>query len=134
MLKAHMAKGYSFESFGADVGVSRDTLFMWAQRWADFADAKRIGQELSRKCLEGVGLGLAVGEIKGSTTAWVFMMKNMHGWQDNIAIESHGTIDVRTSSVASLEQVRAALAQDPFSQDIEAEFERKESVEDDSAR
>ena len=25
---------------------------------------------------------LALGEVKGSASAWIFMMKNLHGWKD----------------------------------------------------
>ena len=40
LLQDHMAKGFSFETFGAVAGVCRATLYNWLHEHADFKQAK----------------------------------------------------------------------------------------------
>lgn len=46
MLIQHMAKGHSFESFGGveSVWVGRSTLYEWADKYPEFANAREIGK------------------------------------------------------------------------------------------
>lgn len=79
----HMALGASFKSFGGIVGVSKQTLYDWCQRHSEFAEAKDIGRAKSELFWINLGKKLSLGELKGSASAWIFMMKNLHGWSDN---------------------------------------------------
>ena len=79
----HMSEGGSFKSFGGIVGVSKQTLYDWCQRHSEFAEAKDIGRAKSEFFWINLGKKLALGEVKGSAVAWIFMMKNLHGWNDN---------------------------------------------------
>lgn len=88
----HMSEGFSFESFAANVGTSRDVLYDWAKANIDFADAKKQGHDLSLKWWEGVIRAGVCGKIKGFSAAMaIFAMKNKHGWRDVQEIEQHST-------------------------------------------
>lgn len=93
MLIKHMEKGFSFESFGADVDCGRATLYRWEKEHEEFRDAKKIGHEKAFKKLEMAGLGMAFGKTKGNSTAWLFTMKNRFGWRDTHVIEFEGEVE-----------------------------------------
>lgn len=42
-LVEHMKRGLSFESFGASIGVSKETLYTWLKRHPQFLDARKQG-------------------------------------------------------------------------------------------
>ena len=80
----HMAKGLSYESFAAIIGVHRDTLYEWEKKHDVFSDSKKIGLG---KCLlfyETIGIQGMMGKIAGfNATTWIFKMKNRFGWATN---------------------------------------------------
>jgi hypothetical protein len=49
LLVEHLKKGYSFYSFGGDVGASKQTLFTWVEKHPEFSEAKKIGEQLALK-------------------------------------------------------------------------------------
>ena len=62
----HMAQGYSFESFGANVGCGRRTLFDWVDKYPDFKEAQKQGYEKGKKLFEGILMAKVRGiEAKG---------------------------------------------------------------------
>jgi hypothetical protein len=63
-LIAHMREGGSFESFGANVLASKQTLYTWTEVHPEFLDAKKIGTQLSLKFYEGVAKMQALGQLK----------------------------------------------------------------------
>lgn len=71
MLIDHMSKGLSFESFGAVVNVTVDTLDLWLVEEPSFDNAEKIGS-LHRKLLwEKMGLIGAQGKATGfDRQAW----------------------------------------------------------------
>ena len=82
----HMKKGYSFESFGAEVPgyVHCATLYRWAEAHDEFREAKKIGTILSLKYWERLGMLGCKGKIKGfNVAAWYINMKNKHLWSDD---------------------------------------------------
>jgi len=56
MLIQHMEKGFSFESFAADIDCGSETMYGWARVHAEFSQAKKIGHEKGRKQLETIGM------------------------------------------------------------------------------
>lgn len=81
MLIAHMAEGYSFESFAANIRSYHEIMYDWCERHPDFLQAKKIGHDLSRKYYEQIGKGLTLGKIPGGSVAsWIFIMKNRFSW------------------------------------------------------
>lgn len=127
MLIDHMAQGYPFETFAAQLGTHRYTLYRWVDEHPAFSDAKKIGTEKSLGYMLDMGRKLATGEVQGNTAAWIFMMKNMHKWRDKHDVEVTGQVDLKHVAIANHAQLKEALAKDPFSSEeaIEVPFERK---------
>lgn len=86
----HMAEGFVFETFAAEIGVNRDTIYEWCRVHAAFSDAKKAGRELSYRWWMNVMRGNAVGKLKGNASSAIFVMKNCFGWRDTQAIEHSG--------------------------------------------
>lgn len=92
MLIEHMRNLHSFESFGADIGVHRDTLYEWCKKHKDFSDARKRGRTVLLKGMENIGKGLFTGKIKGNVVAWLFYMKNTTPWRDDPSGEGDDAI------------------------------------------
>jgi hypothetical protein len=85
-----MSKGMSFESFSGTIDTHRETLYEWAKQHKDFSDAKKLGREKSLIFYEKLGLSAQMGKIKGFIpSVHIFTMKNKHGWQDSINVNSN---------------------------------------------
>lgn len=97
MLVNHMAQGYSFESFGADINVSFRTLYNWADNYPQFLQAKELGLTKCRKFWEKLGIAGTAGQIPGfQSGTWMFNMKNRFGFQDIHRIDSrHVDVQIR---------------------------------------
>lgn len=83
MLIDHMAKGLSFECFGASIDVAGSTVFKWVHDFPEFSEAKEIAFEKSRLFWEKqgrAGLWQAENAPKFNSTVWVFNMKNRFRW------------------------------------------------------
>ena len=83
-LKDHMARGFSFLSFAAEVGVHTDTLYEWQRQNIEFSEAIKEGDVLSRRALEAIMVGNATGKIKGNPACAIFLLKNRfpREWKD----------------------------------------------------
>ena len=83
MLTDHMSKGYPFETFAGIIRVAKSSIYKWANEFAAFSEAKKLGESLCYMHWMRVGQGLAHGKIKGNVTAWIFIMKNICHWRDH---------------------------------------------------
>lgn len=84
LLIAHMKKIRSYESFGAVIGVNRDTLYEWEKEHPEFSDAKKIGRLHCRLGIEQLFLLQATGKIKGGNAiSLIFFAKNVAGFRDD---------------------------------------------------
>lgn len=82
----HMKKGYSFESFGATMGISRDNVYEWAKKHPEFSEAKKLALDQSLLYWERQGKKGLWSHARGkqfNATVWIFNMKNRHNWRDN---------------------------------------------------
>ena len=88
----HMAKGLSFESFGAAVGVNQDTLHEWAKVHTPFSEAKKEAWSQNLLFWEEIGIKGMTGKIPGfNATIWIFNLKNRFKWRDvHHATEAEG--------------------------------------------
>lgn len=87
MLIDHVTQGMSFETFGVDLKVNRDTLQEWAKVHPDFSEAKKNAYDASFKFWERVGFAGMSGKIKNFNAAvWIFSMKNRFKWTDKVEI------------------------------------------------
>lgn len=81
----HMGSGYSFESFGAKIGVGRATIYRWIDLHSEFRDAKKVGFEKNLEWMERQAVTGMFTEHNGrklNTTLWIFLMKARHGLRD----------------------------------------------------
>jgi DNA-binding XRE family transcriptional regulator len=102
---AHMAQGFSFESFAGLVGVSKQTIYDWQEANPQFLDSKKIGIERARLFWERLGIENIInketmvrdedGNIQQTktslnSTVWIFNMKNRFKdeWKDRHEIET----------------------------------------------
>lgn len=68
LLMEHMSKGFSFTSFGGEIGRGRTTLFEWLDEHPEFRRAKDVGHEKAKKFFEAMAIGKMDGSIaKGDT-------------------------------------------------------------------
>jgi hypothetical protein len=105
MLIDHMAKGYSFESFGSVTDTCKDTLYEWVKVHPEFSDSKKRATEKSRYWWESQGIDNILNkkemtkDSEGNTVlvetslnaaAWIFNMKNRfkEEWRDKQEIET----------------------------------------------
>lgn len=94
LLIKHMSEGYSFETFGAHVNCSKDTLYRWRDEHPEFCEAKKQGESKARHWWEEKGAEGACGLIPNfNASVWIFSMKNKFGYRDTIDanIKSHHT-------------------------------------------
>jgi hypothetical protein len=75
MLIEHMNAGYSFESFGCIVNVSRTTLYKWSNAHPEFKEAKEIGEVHQQYFYERIGIDALLRPMKGfNASLWKFQM------------------------------------------------------------
>lgn len=94
MLFDHMKEGYSFETFGAIVGVCRETLYQWAKYNAAFHHAKAKGKLACQLRLENQAKQIAMGDVKGNSAMHIFRMKNMTTWREDAQPEEDEVEDM----------------------------------------
>jgi hypothetical protein len=77
-LIAHMAQGFSFDSFAAMIGTGRRVLYKWAKVHAEFAEAKAIGVVKLLLFLEKVALEALQRPAKTfNFPVWKWMMRGV---------------------------------------------------------
>lgn len=77
-LVEHMSQGYSFESFGAEIGTCKKTLYNWVKEHDAFLHAYEKGQLAARAWWERQGhkgMWEEKDAPKLNTALWIFMMK-----------------------------------------------------------
>lgn len=86
-----MQDGYSVTAFAGHIGVSRSTVFKWAEENPEFSDALKSAQALAAKWWEERLRNVAMtGE--GNATAAIFGVKNRSSkeWRDKVEQEHTG--------------------------------------------
>ena len=79
-----LSKGYSKEAVAGQIGVSKQCLYEWLERYKDFGDAVERGESASQFYWEDLGMRGTQGLIKGfNASSWMFNMKNRFGWAAN---------------------------------------------------
>jgi len=89
LLITHMSKGLSLESFGALIGVHRNTLYLWRDNQPEFAEAIQLGREKSLYFYETLGIQGMAGKIKGwNNGTFALIMANKHKWTNRTDVTS----------------------------------------------
>lgn len=105
MLIKHMARGLSFECFGAVVDASKQTLYDWCQANDEFLDAKQRGNELSRLFYEEAGINGMMNKIPFfNSNIWTFSMKNKFRdeWKDQFDVNEKSKKSIKISGDLNL--------------------------------
>ena len=82
----HMARGLSFESFGAKIDCHYDTLYEWVKVHLEFSDARKMGITKALYFFDQIGVAMSdprVDTTKSNTVSWIYQMKcrfNKFGW------------------------------------------------------
>ena len=84
----HFREGYSYESFGAEVGVSFQTVYAWEKKHKAFLEAKKKGRALQIKFWEKEGRKAMWGGKAMNPAIFIFTMKNICKWSDSPAPEA----------------------------------------------
>lgn len=108
LLIEHMSQGFSFLSFGGvvDPPCATSTLYEWMEAHPEFSEARKRGENASRRWWEIQG---AVGMHSKvfNSTVWIFNMKNRFKWADRSEISGPdgGPIAVRADEPLTPEEV-----------------------------
>ena len=106
----HMTKGLSFEAFAGVLGVTKQTLYNWAEENPQFLDSKKIGTEKARLWWEAKAIdylvnteestrdsegNMQVKKTSLNSTVWIFNMKNRfkEDWRDRQEVEGEITVN-----------------------------------------
>lgn len=92
----HMEKGFSYETFGADLNVSKQTVYDW-EIHPEFLDAKRRAFAKCQQWWEEKAAEYLVSEPKGATLntgVWIFNMKNRFRWTDRVEQNTNANVKV----------------------------------------
>ncbi len=114
MVKDHMSKGYSLESFCAIVDVGKQTLYSWIDAEPEFSDACELSREKARLYWEQKGIEGVNGKIRNfNAGVWTFWMKNRFKWHDNVQVTQDIKVeskeDTSTAKKLLIEAVRASI-------------------------
>jgi hypothetical protein len=88
----HMAKGYSYETFGASINVAQSTVKLWENN-QEFSAAKKEAFDKCRFFWESIGIQGIWSHKDGptlNTGNYVFQMKNRFKWTDRVEVQGSG--------------------------------------------
>jgi len=76
LLVDHMSEGKSYASFAAVIGVKRNTLYKWENKYPQWKEIKAVANDYRLLWVEENLIGMANGTIKGQAAAAIFYAKN----------------------------------------------------------
>jgi len=95
LLENHLAQGKSYLAFGAEINVTRETLYEWERVHEEFSDSKKRGILKSLKVWENRLEDGLLGKIPGfNTTLAIFLMKCRFG---NMGYRERDVVEVEHS-------------------------------------
>jgi transposase len=98
-----LSEGYSISGFAGLIGVSRQSIYQWAQDHPAFSDALNIAKAKSAKFWEDRHIAIAKG-AEGNVTATIFALKNRvaDDWREKVEVAHTGSVAVETRFVFEL--------------------------------
>lgn len=108
----HMSQGRSVVSFAAEVGVSKRTVYNWAQRIPEFADAIEHAQTLCERWWENKGQDSLDSGKSFNDRVYQLHMMNRFNWQLKEGKELSGEVSAITRQASEEEQAeRSRIAE-----------------------
>ena len=80
----YLAQGKSVTQLSARIGVSKSTIYLWAEQNSEFSDALRAGQELSEAYWEGELVDMMRDRDVNAPLVKLYFA-NRFGWSDRQA-------------------------------------------------
>ena len=109
LLTEHLSKGYSYETFIAQLPevATKKSLYDWEKAHPEFLIAKKRGLALSLQWWEEMGVKLMSGVIRGGApNIWIFVMKCRFSYIDTITdISSLPTEQIVELAKKALEKI-----------------------------
>jgi len=81
-LPERFAQGQSIEEVCRDMGISRQTFYVWMEKHKQFHDTVKKGLALSEAWWHTLGRAGASGKAQINPAVWIFNMKNRFNWSD----------------------------------------------------
>ena len=96
----YLSEGYSVTALAGHIGVSRSTVFLWAEKHEEFSDSLKTGQALAAEWWENRLRDVALTG-NGNATAAIFGVKNRSRaeWRDKHEIDHKSTDGSMTPKV-----------------------------------
>lgn len=85
-VKELMREGYSVTQIASKLEIHKDTLYEWAKVHPEFSDALKVGKMHLESWYTSLFKQMAVGKIKGSPAAAIWLSKNVLGWSDKVTL------------------------------------------------
>jgi len=95
-----MRGGVSFAAVAGALGVSRQTIYEWAEAHPEFSYTKSVGKAASQLFWERRLIDLSMG-IQGNASAVIFALKNRASldWRDMTEVKHDGGIVINVTPV-----------------------------------
>lgn len=91
----HMSQGFSFETFGATINVSRNTLYVWCKDHPEFDEARKIAMDKCQMWWEKTGHeGMFMGgkDTPFQAGMWNFNMSARFKWSQKVEQKVDATL------------------------------------------
>lgn len=95
MLIEHMAKGFSYETFGASINVAQSNVKNWEDAHPEFQASKKEAFDKCRLFWETAGIQGMWNTKDGpnlNVGNYVFQMKNRFKWTDRVEVQTNENI------------------------------------------
>jgi transposase-like protein len=111
--------GYSLTAFAGSIGVCRETVRQWRNKYPEFAEAAAVAAACAAVVWESKLIALADGE-PGNVTAVIFALKNRVGedWRDRTITEHTGkdegpiNIEITAEMARTMSDEKLAVLED----------------------
>lgn len=79
-----------------ELGISKQTFYVWLKKYPEFQEAYELGKEASEAWWMKLGRAGAAGKIQIQPATWVFNMKNRFKWTDKTEVSGPDGMPITT--------------------------------------
>lgn len=97
------ARGETDVEIAVNLGVSRETFYMWIRTEPEFATAVRAGKAASHAYWTKLGKRGAEGDQKVNDKIWHLFMRNCHGW------DKQNDVDIEPASKEQVNEIKVQM-------------------------